>query len=151
MPHDVINSLCISCRGHRHIFSRVAVAIEPRRRARWSPLIDPGTHRICEITLSTEDARKETDDKYVLSFCPLLFPPRRPRRRSPVFLARETNVGGVTALLIFLIDFTIADRDRGDRASCARRDRRKLPARFLRAPESGSRTWDWKTTGMTFI
>lgn len=58
-PYDVINSLCISCRGYRRIFRQGSCNRASMATRMAISLIDPETHRICEITLSTEDARKD--------------------------------------------------------------------------------------------
>lgn len=57
--YDVINSLCISCRGYRRIFRQGSCNRASMATRMAISLIDPETHRICEITLSTEDARKD--------------------------------------------------------------------------------------------
>lgn len=59
LPYDVIKSLCISCRGYRRIFSRGSCNRANMATRMVISLIDPETHRICEIALSTEDARKD--------------------------------------------------------------------------------------------
>lgn len=58
-PYDVINSLCISCRGYQRIFRQGSCNRASMATRMAISLIDPETHRICEITLSTEDARKD--------------------------------------------------------------------------------------------
>lgn len=66
LPYDVINSLCISCRGYRRIFSRGSCNRANMATRMVISLIDPETHRIAKLPFQRRMLVK-TGDKYFFS------------------------------------------------------------------------------------